>query len=140
MAQLTDARIRFDDSFDEVIDDLRKLPYFSDLASVALFCAALGYSSRTKFEKARGNRDVRAHVLNNVTGGSILSDALGLIELPDLQDPLSEENLVKRIQIFQEYANGGLQILSEMRKNGQLLASAIPRLITEAIQTRGETN
>jgi hypothetical protein len=138
MAQLVDARIRFDDQFDDVIDDLRKLSYFQDLASIALFCGAFGLRENVRFPRAKGNRDVRIQVLNNVAGGLLLSDAIAVLELAELADPLAPSHLAERTQLFQEYVNGGLSLLSEMRKNGQLLSTAIPRLITEAVTDKGE--
>ncbi len=135
---IQDVRIRFDDEFDEVIDDLRKLPYFPDLASLAIFSASLGYAKQVKHERTKGNREVRAQVLLNSPSGALITDALGVVELIEAADPLSAENLEARMRVFQDYANGGLMLMSQMREQGQLLASAVPKLIVDQIKKSGE--
>lgn len=131
----TDLRLRFDDEFDEILDELKNLAYFDDLASIAVFAAALGVSNGLRHQRIKGARDVRVQLLLNIPGAAIFMDSLALVELTGYEDPLASELTEKRLLLMEEFANGGLAVLSNMKNNGQLLAAAIPSIITQQIMT-----
>lgn len=130
----TDIRIRFDDNFDTIIDELRSLPFFDDNGTIALFCAALGHDRETVLQRKRGTRDVRLNVLLAIPGALELTYILALSEKSEADsDPLSDENLESRIRLFEGYANGGLSVLAELKKDGRSLEIVIPELVHRKI-------
>lgn len=126
-----DLRIRFDDRFSTYLDELRDTGFFMDLASIALFCAALGFKNKNKVV-ARGNRDVRYGVLLGTVGASQLVDSIFLLEhSEDMHDLLREETVPSRVKLFEQYCNGGLEGISNLRKSGRPMTAIIPDLINQ---------
>lgn len=86
---------------------------FPTLREALGFAAALGYKEgrRVKFDEKIGREDIQAQVYNN-------NDAIDLIFAIGLAEQKSAEilkptNEKECIQIFEEYANGGLSLLTE---------------------------
>lgn len=129
----SDPRIRFDDSHIELLDSIRKTGYFKDLASVALFCGALGFRNKVKKTTRGNNRDVRYSALATSFGAIELIDAIFLLENYET-DPwcLSAERLADRVKLFEQYCAGGLEALMHISSQGKSMEVAIPELINKA--------
>ena len=128
----TDLRIRFDDSFDKLIDELRELPYFEDNASVAVFAASYGFSQNERLRRKRGSRDVRVNVLLGYPGALELMTSFALISaLQDGETKIEDLDMVQKARLTEEYANGGLALLKQIRSTGQVMSVAIPSLINK---------
>ncbi len=136
----TDLRLRFDDEFDEILDDLREISYFADLASIALFCAALGSARHHRSPRTKGSRDVRIQLILNIPGAASFMDAIALIHLSSESDPLSAERLEERLGLLEEFANGGLSLLTQMKNSGHLLSAAIPAIISDQVRSIRRNN
>jgi hypothetical protein len=130
-----DIRIRFDDRFDDLVDELRDLPFFGDNGSVALFCAALGFDKKTTHIRKRGNRDVRLNVLIGIPGALELTYLVGIISSKEaVFDPLSDAEIEQRVKVFEGYVNGGLSILKESKRDGRNLQVIVTELVTHKVQ------
>lgn len=131
MTSNNDLRIRLDDTFTPIIDELRLSPFFPDLSAVILFCAALGHSKGIK-RQGRGLREVRLMVLLSHHGAYELFNALSLAadEMHTLVDPLAEEHTPFRAKLMEEYANGGLSILKAAYEAGKPISILIPQLVS----------
>jgi dnd system-associated protein 4 len=128
----TDLRVRFDDTFDKLIDELRELPYFTDNSTIAVFAASLGFSSKARFKRRRGSRDVRVNVLLGYPGALELMNTLALLDAEvDSVAALNDATMQARAKILEEYTNGGLSVLKSLRAEGRLLALVIPDLINK---------
>ena len=130
-----DIRIRFDDRFDALIDEMRELPFFGDNGSVALFCAALGMDKKITHIRKRGTRDVRLNVLLGIPGALELTYLVGIVSSKENQfDPLSDAELDQRIKVFEGYVNGGLSILKDLKRDGRGLQIIVTELVTDKTQ------
>jgi dnd system-associated protein 4 len=89
---------------------------FKTFADVIVFAATLGvkYKKRVPFQEVskREPSPIRLEVFA-VSGYDILIKLLGITETKDIQilSPYEEEFEKQRNEIFEEYANGGLEIL-----------------------------
>ncbi|TAE57045.1 MAG: DNA phosphorothioation-associated protein 4 [Nostocales cyanobacterium] len=94
---------------------------FQTFADVIVFAAALGakYNKRVAFDEVskREPAPVRLEIFA-VSGYDVVIKLLGITETQDIQilSPDDEDSEKQRNAIFEEYANGGLEILqSELR-------------------------
>jgi dnd system-associated protein 4 len=94
---------------------------FKTFADVIVFAAALGvkYKKRVPFEEVSKREPVPIRLETFILSGyDILIKLLGIIETQNIQilSPNEEEYEKQRNEIFEEYANGGLEILeTELR-------------------------
>lgn len=131
---MADIRIRFDDTFDDVLEELRRIEYLSDLSSIALLAASIGFENQVK-APSRGTKDVRLAVMLGAPGALALFNAIALAsgEIED-EDPLNHEQLSARAKVFESFVNGGLKSLQEIRAQGRTLSVAIPELINQKLK------
>jgi dnd system-associated protein 4 len=94
---------------------------FKTFADVIVFAAALGvkYKKRVPFEEVskREPSPIRLEVFISL-GYDVVIKLLGITETKDIQilSPYEEEFEKQRNEIFEEYANGGLELLqTELR-------------------------
>jgi hypothetical protein len=130
LSEPNDLRIRLDDSYSSIIDELRLSPFFPDLSWLILFCCTLGFAKGVK-KPGRGSREVRLMVLLGHHGAFELYGALGLgdQDFDAYPDPLGEEHSVARAKLIEEYANGGLSIIKELYEGGKPISVVVPQLI-----------
>lgn len=104
-----DARVRRPAEFDEMLRELKEKEIFPDLANALVFAAALGFrrGNRKPFQKSA--EPIRIGVFNGDFDQTIMS----VIAIEESNDPkmISPSNEEKRILCFEEYANGGLEIM-----------------------------
>lgn len=86
---------------------------FSTLRDALSFAAALGYHEgrRLKLDEKAGREDIQAQIYN----GNEAVDLIFAIALAEAKSAeiLKPDNEKECIQIFEEYANGGLALLTE---------------------------
>lgn len=112
--------IKRNSAFDQIVRRLgdaahpvTKQPIFPTFRDLLCFCAVLGFETSTRF-KLDGKTD--DFVDGRVFGKDDLSmDLLYLIALAEKRDVdiLREDNEDTMIEIFEQYANGGLQVLTD---------------------------
>jgi dnd system-associated protein 4 len=84
---------------------------FTSMRDLLVFAAVLGKSEGRRVELGRTHPDGIRVSLFDDPGHAQLIDTLAILEHPDDVDILREERLGERIEIFEEYANAGLEIL-----------------------------
>ena len=107
-----------------------------------LFAAALGRRKerRERFEKS--GEPIRYALVENRAYGDVLIDLLAAAEIPDDAKVLSDERLAERLQIFEEYANGGLSFFQgEVNSRGsQDLVAIVTSLVVDALAAPPQTD
>lgn len=86
---------------------------FPTLREALSFAAALGYHEgrRLKLDEKAGREDIQAQIYNGHDAVDLIfSIALAEVKSTDILKPSNEKEC---IQIFEEYANGGLSLLTE---------------------------
>lgn len=86
---------------------------FQTLREALSFAAALGYRERRrlKLDERAGREDIQSQVYNgNDAVDLIFAIALAEVKSAEILKPINEKEC---IQIFEEYANGGLSLITE---------------------------
>ncbi|MBO3673975.1 DNA phosphorothioation-associated protein 4 [Streptomyces sp. NEAU-YJ-81] len=108
---------------------------FSAMYEAIMFAAALGKSKgrREPFEKS--GEAINLSRVENRSFGDVLLDLLAAAEKPEEAKILADNRLKERVQIFEEYANGGLNyIQGELNASGgRDLTAVLSALVMEAL-------
>jgi len=92
-----------------MLDDLRKTGVFPTFKDAMVFAAALGYrrGSRKEFKKSSEPIDL------NVFRGDFDRTVMNILAIEEWDDPkmIAPSNEATRVLCFEEYANGGLEIM-----------------------------
>jgi dnd system-associated protein 4 len=128
---VSEPRVRVPKDKTDLVDKLvkseeRSYGALSSRADVLTFCAVLGFRKGKREPVAESANDIRYDVFRN-RGHDFVFDVLALAET---EDPGVLENTSEaqkeRNRIFEEYANGGLEILSdEFRGTVEMLDSLL---------------
>jgi hypothetical protein len=125
-------RLRFDDSFESVLDEMKELSYFDDNSSIAIFAASLALDQNLSRPCKRSSKDIRLNVLLGTSGGRELMYLIAVSnQLFASDDPLSEENTLEVLRAFEAHANAGLELLDNLKKSGRTMASVIPEMVAQ---------
>lgn len=114
---------------------------FPTIKDLLVFAAALGraHERRSPLSSA-GNDPVRLDTF--VRDGSVdyFMYALAIAESPDDPELVAEERTAERIKIFEEYANGGLQVLQGLLNTRAHLSAddAVASIVSDALRTDPE--
>ena len=84
---------------------------FASMASAMVFAAAVGFSKGRRIEFAKTSEEIPWEVFVNA-GAEPFMDMLAAVVSED-KDVLASDRDEERIRIFEEYAAGGLEIISE---------------------------
>lgn len=92
---------------------------FTEMWRLLLFAALLGKSRgrREPLKQVNSNESIRAEVFSNFPIWPGLLHLLGVTE-SGASDTLKSENWERSLELFEEYANGGLTLLQEMMADG----------------------
>jgi len=124
-----DYRIRFDDQYDHLLDELRDKCEFSEISEIVLFAAALGLHHNSQDQRRKGTRDVRLSVFLGTPGGLELLYLIGMeLDERSWPDPLSDDCQENQIELLEAYANGGLRILQSIFNQGRSLSLALTEM------------
>ncbi|WP_380277451.1 DNA phosphorothioation-associated protein 4 [Kitasatospora purpeofusca] len=107
-----------------------------------LFAAALGRHKERREPFEKSSEPIRYALVENRSYGDVLIDLLAAAEVPDDATVLSDERLAERLQIFEEYANGGLNFLQgEVNSRGSRdLVAIVTSLVVDALVSVPQTN
>ena len=111
---------------------------FPTFRDILLFAAAVGFRQgrRVPFSEAAGD-PIRYDVL---TGPSYSDTLVNMIAANVVDDPeiLDDTRIEERVQIFEEYANGGLEYIQEQcNVRHQPAELVVIDLVTQAFNTDG---
>lgn len=111
---MSDHRVRRPADKEELIAKLTsgEDKVFPTIKDLLVFAAALGRSEerRTPLQSA-GSDPVRLDTFVRDSSVDYFMYALAIAESPDDPELVAEERTAERIKIFEEYANGGLEVL-----------------------------
>ena len=93
--------------------DGANLSPFDTYREVIVFCAALGWWRKRRVEFNKSDEPIRWEAMVTLRGTEALVNMLAISQTDD-PTILSEGRFDDRIVIFEEYANGGLEILGEL--------------------------
>ena len=127
--EATERRVRRPSAWSDLLDELNST-VFASYADALTFAACLGYSKgrRKPFEKS--DEPIRMTVFETRGHGTI-PDFLALAEEKDAQI-LADDRYEDRVLIFEEYANGGLEVISSRVEEHFRALDAILALVAEA--------
>src|SRR4051794_21625265 len=84
---------------------------FSEIRDVLTFAAALGFKEGRRVTFAGSGGDIRWETFKNRRGTEQLVGMLAVAEKD--RDVVADNRFADQIEVFEEYANGGLEILQE---------------------------
>lgn len=126
-----DIRVRRPEEHSKLLTILKDENIFSSFKNILVFAASLGYKKqiRLPFEKS-GERIMLRIFDENIDIPFI--HCLALAETKDT-NILKREHFSDAVLIFEEYANGGLSIISEYIKDGTNALQSIELLINSEL-------
>lgn len=113
-----------------------RFPYFRD---ILLFAAAIGYRNdrRVAFTGASGD-PIRYETLTGPAFSEALINMIAANVVTDDPEIMDGTRIEERINLFEEYANGGLEYLQEqVNVRHQPAALVVIDLVTEAFSESG---
>lgn len=113
---------------------------FQALRDVLVFAAALGFSRGVRVSFESSDEPIRWDTMCNRRGTEGLVDMLSAASADGDPQILDDSQFESRIRAFEEYANGGLEILeSECSRSVTSLSDMVVRLIRgESAESSGE--
>ena len=85
---------------------------FDSYRDVIIFCAALGWWRKRRVSFDSSDEPIRWETMTSLPGAEMLVNMLAVSQTDD-PTILLDERFDDRIVIFEEYANGGLEVLRE---------------------------
>lgn len=119
--------------------ELRDDAAFSTFRDILLFAAAVGvhFQRRVPFDVAAGD-PIRYETLTVPTFSQALISMIAANEVADDPEIMDNSRLEERIQIFEEYVNGGLEYIQEqVNVRHQTADLVVIALVTEALSASG---
>ncbi|MGI5401920.1 DNA phosphorothioation-associated protein 4 [Streptomyces sp. CA-135486] len=106
---------------------------FERKAEVMLFAAALGWARQRREPFEKFVDPIRFNVFQKIHTGEAFIEALAVLNCPGDAQILSDERALERINIFEEYANGGLAVLQgEINASRSQVRDVLVGLVREA--------
>lgn len=103
------ARVRRPAEFDDMLNEFRETGVFPTFKDAMVFAAALGYrrGNRQEFKKSSEPIDL------DVFRGDFDRTIMSILAIEESDDPrmIAPSNEAARVLCFEEYANGGLEIM-----------------------------
>lgn len=131
---VAERRVRRAEDKDGVLRQLVDDGPFQAFRDVLVFAAALGYYNDRREPLGKTGEAIRWDVLVNRRGTETLVNMLGAVASTAGPEVLAEERFDERIAIFEEYANGGLEILrSELARSAGSPSDVVSKLVREAL-------
>jgi dnd system-associated protein 4 len=134
-----DVRIRRPQQHESLLIELRDEAVFSTFRDALLFAAAVGvrFERRVPFSGAAGD-PIRYETLTAPTFAEALVSMIAANEVASDPEIMDSTRLDERAQIFEEYANGGLEYIQEqVNVRRQPAALVVIALVTEALEGGG---
>ncbi len=136
-----DRRVRRPAQYEVLIRRLEEEAGFPTKREVILFAAALGKSSGQRVSFEESSETIRYETMINAAYAETLIKMIAASEEPDQPEILSQERWNEQIRIFEEYVNGGLELLQAQSNSKPLpLDQLVVSLIVDALDESNEPN
>lgn len=136
---MVERRIRRPADKDSVLRTLVEAGPFRAMRDALIFAAAVGYAHGIRVEFTQSGEPLRWDVLANKQSSEQLINMMAVAALDDLE-VLRPERFDERITIFEEYANGGLEVISQLlNHSSRQPVDTIVSLVLEHERTTGNT-
>lgn len=135
----TEVRVRRPQQHEALMVELQKEAHFPTFRDILLFAAAVGFrqSRRVAFTGSSGD-PIRYETLTAPAFSDTLINMMAANVVNDDPEIMDGARLEERIQIFEEYANGGLEYLQEqVNVRHQPAALVVIDFVTEAFADDG---
>ncbi|TMR22632.1 DNA phosphorothioation-associated protein 4 [Nonomuraea turkmeniaca] len=109
---------------------------FASMRDLFVFAAALGKAEGKKVPLPGTKGDIRLELFQRDSGHELLIQVLSVLEHEDDLEILRDDRVAERVAIFEQYANGGLEII-QAHLNANRLAredDAIQMLVNRHIE------
>ncbi|GAA2245363.1 hypothetical protein GCM10010430_29030 [Kitasatospora cystarginea] len=115
---------------------------FSSMAEALLFAGSLGWSRGKSEAIKQSGEPIRYDVFRNMARAEAIIDAIAVLSCPGDALILSEDRTPERVEIFENYANGGLIILQgEIRSSHLTVSDTLIGLVRDAgLSDRGTSS
>src|SRR5450759_534420 len=138
-APTTDARVRRPQQHEALLIELRDEAKFSTFRDTLLFAAAVGvhFKRRVPFSSAAGD-PIRYETLTVPSFSEALISMIAAKEVDDDPEIMDSSRIEERVNIFEEYANGGLEYIQEkVNVRHQTADLIVIALVTEVLSQTG---
>jgi len=110
---------------------------FPSMRDLLVFAAVLGKAEERRVELGRAHPDgIRVSLFDGQEHRQLI-DTLAILEQPDDLEILGDDRLEDRIHIFEEYVNGGLEILGMyLSEKAGMRAEEVIQLVTDLLERR----
>lgn len=134
-------RLRRPSQYDSMLEELRESGVFEKLTNILVFAACLGFKRSNRKPFNQSGEPIRLAQFNEHYDEAVMN-ALAILEKDGDAMMLAKENEEEKIKIFEEYACGGLEILSREIAEPKLEweKALIDIILDEADQTDALTN
>jgi dnd system-associated protein 4 len=139
----TQRRLSFAKDKRELIEQLASQRPFRENRDVLVFAAAVGWHERRRVPLATKDEPIRWETATNRRGTEPLANMIAAVESND-PEILSDDRFDERLEIFEQYANGGLEVLrgllaSEPRAAVDVILELVQK-ISRSEETRESVN
>lgn len=130
----TEVRVRRPRQYEPLIQEMREQGGFATMRDVLLFAAALGKVEGRRVPFDESGEPIRFETLTDPEYSSALVNMIAAVSEPEDPEILSSARLKDRIQIFEEYACGGLEYLQgELNARKMSVEILLPGLVIEGL-------
>ncbi|GGC53558.1 hypothetical protein IEU95_09950 [Hoyosella rhizosphaerae] len=131
----TDVRIRRPQQHEALMLELQEEAGFTTFRDIMLLAAAIGYhrSRRVRFTETAGD-PIRYETLTGPTFSEALINMIAANVIGDDPEIMDNVRIQERVEIFEEYMNGGLEYIQEqVNVRIQTAALVLIDLVSEAL-------
>jgi dnd system-associated protein 4 len=136
---ITDVRVRRPQQHEALLNELREEGIFPTFRDALLFAAAVGYhfSRKARFTSAAGD-PIRYETLTAPTFSEALINMIAACVSDGDPEIMDQTRLEERVELFEEYANGGLEYIQEqVNVRHQPAELVVVALVTEVLAGSG---
>lgn len=131
---LHEQRVRRPEQHEALIQHLRDEGGFPTMRDILLFAAGVGFINGRRVPLQRPGEGIRYEVLVNDALADPFVSMIAAVTYPDDPEILDLSRLDERVRIFEEFANGGLEIIQEQANARHLPYDVVVRtLAVEAL-------
>ncbi|WP_417690248.1 DNA phosphorothioation-associated protein 4 [Pseudidiomarina sp.] len=131
MSKKDDIRVRRPEEYANLLNILKEKGIFSSFKNALVFAATLGYKQQIRLPFEKSSERIMLRIFDDSTDIPFIT-CLALAETKDASI-LKRSRFPEAIQIFEEYAHGGLSLISEYVKDDTNVLQSMELLVSSKI-------